>query len=569
MDDRLSMLLLDEMRAIEAHRTRHLREHPGLRLDREDPELRLILEALAFSAARTRQATIQGQEALWQRLFRSEFDYLLRPRPAMAMLRAEVTLGLVEPLTLPAGDLFRLRPAQMDGPAADFTTLSELTVLPLSLTAQNLFPLRRGYRLVLHFESPFPRSEPPGTFSLYLDYLDDYLTSLLVQYQLRLHTQRVHVLYDDAATATSDGQTCAITFGSASAGRDGIVLDARHPIERVRDFFHFPQADLFLHLQIPPPRHPYRHISISIDLDEHYKPEPTLFRDLFVPYVVPLHNVRRDFSRPVLCDGTRDAYPIQHLLSDPTLALLRPLAVYELLPAGLAPLPPAALAAPGDAFEIEERTLFDASGDSLRGHVLFPRITDALLRARQLVVDGLWHQPAFARLASRLTATPADRSYPGLSFRVLGPLHPTQDSPLDGVPGALLELLALKMRPTLDLPQLRNLLHALGARLHPRYAEVIDRILALRTVVSKDGSARDLGIRHEYHIKLEKYPPEYEPIVWNVVRLIYIVLDAWNHDGAISLSIDTEGAPLRLPLSVPLQPLDDVTAHSESSVRGA
>jgi hypothetical protein len=44
---------------------------------------------------------------------------------------------------------------------------------------------------------------------------------------------------------------------------------------------------------------------------------------LFVPYAVPLHNARRDFSRPLLCDGTRETYPIQNLLDDPGLALLR------------------------------------------------------------------------------------------------------------------------------------------------------------------------------------------------------------------------------------------------------
>jgi hypothetical protein len=122
------------------------------------------------------------------------------------------------------------------------------------------------------------------------------------------------------------------------------------------------------------------------------------------------------------------------------------------------------------------------------------------------------------------------------------------NSPLEGVPGSLLELLALKMRPTLDLPGLRSLLLALGVTSHPRYSEAFDRILAMRVIPSKDGSIRDLGIRHEYYIQLSLYPAEQEPVIWNLMRCIHEVLDAWNHDAATVLHIDTGGALLRVPL---------------------
>lgn len=547
MDERMNALLLDEMRAIEAHRTRHLREHPGLRIDREDPELRLILEALAFSAARTRLTTTQGQEALWQRIFRSEFDYLLRAQPAMAMLRAEVTPGLIEALTLPRGSAFLL--TRPDGQAGDFETLCDLSVLPVALKSVDLLPMRRGYRLVLSFESSFQRSDAPGVVRIYLDYLDDYLTSLRVQYQLRLHTQRAFVVYDQPATASSDGPTCALAFGSEGFyDAETANPDVRNPIERVRDFLHFPQADLFVHFHTPGPAHPYTRFALCVDLDSDYRPDPPLFRDLFVPYAVPLRNTRRDFSRPVRCDGTRDSYPILHVLGDRSRALLRTLAVYDLLPSGMAPIPPAGLATSGDSFEIEERVLFDELGDSLRGHVLYPRLADALLQSRQLVVDGLWHQPAFGSVPGRLQALPADRSYPGLSFRVLGPLRPTQNSPLDGDPAALLELLALKMRPVLDLAQLLRLLSALGGLERTRYHEVAGHLIGLRSSVTKDGSARDLGIRHEYHIQLAPYPEEQEPLVWRLLVLVGELLDAWNHDASIALYVDTSGSSLRLPL---------------------
>ena len=66
----------------------------------------------------------------------SEFDYLLRPQPAMAMVRAEITAALVETVDLPRGS--RLRIQTVDGAVADFETLEPLRVVPVTLARVEL-----------------------------------------------------------------------------------------------------------------------------------------------------------------------------------------------------------------------------------------------------------------------------------------------------------------------------------------------------------------------------------------------------------------------------------------------
>lgn len=544
MDERVRELLLDEMRALDAYRQQYLRAHPGLRIDREDPELRLLLEALAFSAVRTRLATQQGQEALWRRLFASEFDYLLRPQPAMAMVRAEITAALVETFDLPRGS--RLRIQTVDGALADFETLEPLRVVPVTLARVELQLRRGGYRLVLGFESQFLRPDPPGLVRLHINYLDDYAAAERIKYALQLHLQRAFVAYDTPIGEHSDGPTCSVTFGAMghAAGDD------RNPIEKVRDFWHYPERELFLNIQVAPPRRAYTRFALCLDLDPHFPDDPPLHPDVFVPLAVPIRNTRRDYSRPMLCDGTREEYPVTHVLDERSLFLWRALGVYELLPNGMVPLPPAALGVAGDSYELDERVQFAESGAASRSMMLRAILPDSLVQARQLVVDGLWHQPGFGHAVNGpLQIRPAEQTLPGLLFKLAGPIRPAQPSAIAGHPEALLELLALKMRSSLTLAELRALLAAIGGLRGSAYKPYLSLLGELAAEVTKDGSARDLGIRHVYRIKLAAYAPEEEPLVHRFLTALRALLDAWNHDAAIGLLVDTSGCPLRLPLN--------------------
>lgn len=545
MDDRLEQLLLEEMRALESHRKRYLLSHPGLRIDRDDPEVRLLLESLAFSAVRTRLATVGAQESQWRRLFRSQFDYLLRSLPTMGMLRADPTAALVETVELPRGSSLQLE--NVDGETADFELLAPLRVVPVSLAQVELQQRRRGYRLVLGFESQFQRTDPPGLIRLYLDYLGDYLAALQFQYQMTQHVERCFVVYDHSIDENSSGPSCRVTFGDQVS--DEQYLESRNPIEQVRDFWHFPQRELFINIQVAPPRRAYLRFSLCLDLGPGYVPDPPIVQDLFVPFAVPIRNTRRDYSRPILLDGTQVAHPLLHVLGDPTLELWRVLGVYELLPQGMAPILPISLGATGPGFEIEEQMVATEDGSLRQTPLLLLHVPDALLNKRQVVVDGLWQQSAPLRKSGgRLRIVATHQLLPGLQLRLTGPLRPQQPSALQGKPGALLDLLALKMRSTLTLAELQTLLHAMGSLTNSSYASIIVLIEDVQVEAVKDGSSRDLGIRHHYQLRIGKYPPEHEALVWNFLRQIQKLLDAWNHDASIALTIAAAERPLALPL---------------------
>lgn len=541
MDEQLEQLLREELYALEAHRKRYLQSHPGLRIDREDPEVRLLLESLAFSAVRTRLATVSLAQAQWRRLFRSHFDYLLRPLPASGVLRAEATAALLETVELPRGSGIEME--NSDGELADFELLAPLRVIPVSLSHLELMQRRRGYRLVLGFSSQFPRTDAPGLMRIHMDYLGDYLAAVQVQYQIQQNIERCFVAYDQTISEQTDGPTCRVSFGENVLDDD--CFESRNPVEQVRDFFHHPQRGLFINVLVPPPRHGYMRFSLCIDLSARFRPDPPIVQDLFVPFAVPIRNTRRDFSRPIWIDGTQVEHPLLHMLGDTDLELWKVRGVYELLPQGMAPVLPSSLGSAEPGFSIEERVVAGEDGVLRKMPLLLLDLPDALIQKRQVVVDGLWHksQP-LRKTGGRLRINATHQQLPGLQMRLVGPIRPRRASPLADQPDALLEMLALKTRSTLSLAELRSLLQALGALRESPYEELLPLIEELHVQSTKDGSSAQLGIRHQYNARIAKYPKEQEAMVWNFLRQIQLLLAAWNHEVSTSFHVvGTERAP--------------------------
>ena len=75
------MDFLSELDALERFRRAFLERHPRLPLDREDPDVRRLIESMAFFSVQTRQATLRNLRSTWRRLFAGFFDFLLEPVP--------------------------------------------------------------------------------------------------------------------------------------------------------------------------------------------------------------------------------------------------------------------------------------------------------------------------------------------------------------------------------------------------------------------------------------------------------------------------------------------------------
>lgn len=544
--ERFEESLLAELRELETFRTRYHREQPAAQLDREDPDVRRLLEALAFSAVRTRQAALRNQSAAWRRLLGSYFDFLLQPLPAMGIAQAVVTARMSEAAVLPRGTELRL--TTQDGEAGCFTTLSELRVVPMTLERCETVLRPQGFRLVLLFGSRFPRTDAVGTLRLYVHYLDDYLAALQAHHHLQQHLQRAFVAYDYQGSAEAGvGVEAAVTFGPHF--EPPYTDDVQNPLARVRSFFHFPQQELLLNIKVPPPRQPWRQLAICLDMSPDWPRSPPIYREALVPFAVPVQNVRRAPSQPILCDGTRDAYPIRYIHPDRSFSLQSCHGVYKLGEAGMAPLPATAISKAAAAYEVVELGESEAGASALilRPPLTLPSSGDKPLR---LAVDASWYQPEFADHATgRIQVTLPERSILGLEWQLSGPLRRHLDTPLRHDSERLLHLLSLKMRPVLDREELLVLLDMLGSVQTGPYRAVPDRLRDLAVEVAPDGMLRGAGVRHIYHAQILPGPGEEEPLVRAFLRQLRVLLDAWDYEARVEIAphVGVNALPRPLP----------------------
>jgi type VI secretion system protein ImpG len=523
--------MLDELRKLESWRSRYQMEHPGMPLGPEDPDVRRLIEALAYSGVRTRQLLLRNLQATWRRLLSSYFSFILQPLPAMALAQAVVTARMSETAVLPRGTMLRL--TTLDGFAGDFQTLAELRVVPMTLANCEVRLRAQGFRLILSFVSQYRRGDDVGLLRLHLHYLDNYLAALRVQANLQRHLQRCIAVYDTSPTEDTDGLPCEVHFGAHYD--EPYEADAQNPLARARDFFHFPDQDLSLNVRVPPAPRAWNQLSLCFDLDADWPREPPVYREIFKPFTVPVKNLRRSMAQPIDCDGTQDAYPIRYPLDDRSFALQRVIGVYRATAAGMEPLRAAALADIQPSYELEE-----PAADGPSGNFLVVRMPEAFAKPERLLVDGAWYQPEFTRHAiGPIQAGLLERNVLGLSWQTIGSVRPSFECMLQQDPERLLSLLSLKTKPVLEREDLLELLNLFGSVDLSAYRQLPQRLKHLSVEVVPDGRLQGAGIRHIYHANLQ--PPEREeaPLLERFLSQLERILDAWDYEAAVELRVNT------------------------------
>ena len=559
-DEPEDVQFLAELSALDEHRKAYLERHPSARLDRDDPDVSRLIDALAFFSLRTRQATLRNVRSTFERLFRNYFDFLLTPLPSMCMIQAAATAQRAEPALLPRGS--ELLVTAPDGAAGTYRTLYDLRILPLVLrrVRQPLMRADGGYRLIIEFQAPSTRMMQVGTLRLHVNYLDDYPMALRILHQLRVHLERVQVVYDRTADEETQGEACSVSYGVQREVTDN--LDTTHPIEHVRRFFHFPEQDLYINVQIPPVQKAWLKFSLLLDLRPTWPRKPHLNNDVFQLFTVPCVNIRRETAQPIVCDGTQDAYSIRYASPGRTFDLCAVKGVYEItaqgmeaLPAGNLPIADPGSAAGGgplgaatssqDVWEIEWRP--DDRGRPQP--FLLVRMPGAFIQPRKLVVEAFWYQPWFTRHAiGNLLVSLQSRHLEAVDWSMLGGVRPERMSPLRDDFAGLLQLLALKMRPTLGRLEILSLCQYLGTLADGPFKPLPSYLLDVRVELKPDSALRGAGMKHVYKIKTRNYPPEDEPLVWMFLAQLMRILDAWNQDADVELEIDTSNAPLARPI---------------------
>jgi len=540
--DQLYEDFLSEMNALEHFRRRFVERHPLAPLEREDPDVRRLIESMAFFSVQTRQASLRSLRSVWWRLFSGFFDFMVEPMPSAAMAQALPTEKMVEPVVLPRGTEVRLAP-QGEAPGF-FRTRRELRVLPVFLEGTDVLPLERGgHRLILRFESRFARKDEVGLLSLHVRHLEDYRSSLAVFHALCRYVRQVSVVYNEAADESSAGDVCEVSFGrSAAAAEDS--ADYAHPFRRIRSLFHSPEQQLFVHVQVPPSRKPWSSFCLCFDLDQAWTTGRSLHPEFLHPFVVPLDNLKAEPAQPIVADGTRSQYPILNISAGGNFRLHSITHVHEVTAKGRSLLRPAFLPGEGPSYEVEESLGADLSSQ----HSLLLRMPEAFVAPRRVVVEALWHQPQFAsRALGRLQLSTPGRHVEGLRWQLLGDVVPTQDSPLHDDLGALTRLLAWKSRPTLSRNEFLALLMYLGTPARSPMGRVIPWVRELNVSTVPDSALRGSGLQHVYEMLLEPFEPGFEPLVVCFLQQAREVLDAWNSDASVELRATVAGAgPLPL-----------------------
>jgi type VI secretion system protein ImpG len=528
---------LAELAALERFRQGFRHTYPGVPLEQEDPDVRRLVEAMAFFSIQTRHATLRNLRSTWLRLFSSFFNCLLEPLPAAGLVQATPTEKMVEAVVLPRGTELRLQPVGSE--AGSFRLQRDLRVLPIFLEDTQVLRLADGgHRLILRFAAAFPRRDPVDVLSLHVRHLEEYGSSLAVHHALRKHLERVSVVYDERADERSTGARCEYSFAQEPFAPDDASVYG-NPLHRARSFFQLPEQGLFLHVRVAPTRQAWSRFSLCLDLKKEWTVGRSLHPEFLHPFVAPVVNLKAAPAQPITLDGTRTEHPLLGLRNSRELRLHSVTGVYLQGPRGREPMRPAHVPGPGPSYELDEQLAAD--GSPL--HQLLVRMPEAFLEPRKLHVDALWYQPRFASEATgRLDVSTPSVHVEGLRWRVVGDVQPPRDSPVRQDVSALVQLLSWKNRPTLERDELIALLSYLGTPVEGAFRPIIPLLRTLRASVLPDGALRGTGLRHVYEAQLAPFDPSQESLVACLLEQVLALLDAWNGEASVELRAAMAGA---------------------------
>ncbi len=532
----LDALYLAELAALDAFAARR-EVLGGLIPGRDDPDVRRILEAMAFFSARTRAAATGAMADAVRRGAAGTLDDLLAASPAARLVQAAPDESLVEPVVLPGGS--QIRAVTPEGRVGIFSLERPLAVLPLILEGAEIVELRRRLFVRIRLRALRP-PRGPAQLSFYVRRLGDYRASLALHDALEQHLVRAFALAD----GEGPDLPCPVAFGAPRPLRLEDGAGEPGPLAQIRAFFHLPERELYVHVSVPATPTPWSTLSIHLELDEAFPTDVSVSSDAFHLFVAPAINAWTDLAAPILCDGTRDRYPVQNpnpVLEEVELAGVR--GVYRGTDRGLSPILPAALAREGDTYEL--CTAGDDGDAALALHV-----ADAFERPCKVQVDARWSQPSlWSAAVGRRALSLETRHRPAVGFHALGPVRRPAESPLARDPARCLDVMALRTRPALTRRDVAGLLDILGTSGDGPYRGAHTLIEDLTVTDATDPGRRSSGIRWVYRLAMRRRSPEDAPLLRRLTAHVVALLELWTEDAVrVDVDIQTHADDPRLAL---------------------
>ncbi|MDX8431350.1 MAG: type VI secretion system baseplate subunit TssF/IglH [Candidatus Algichlamydia australiensis] len=501
MSDSLYQAFLQNLREIERFRATHLELYKDTPLEIDDPNVKRMIEALAFYGAQSRLQAVDKMTQMHQCLFRQYFPFLLNPLPSVSMLQVAHSLKNPEIIDLPAGTEFYL--CTDNNPKATFQTLEPLSLLPMSI-AQSEFEKQQDHTYL--FSMTYRLSEKTNKriseIPFYINHLSSFFSSLRIFFALQRSMESITITYD-----CEEPQTTKATFGYR--GHRKILT---HPVEQVRTFFHFPQQELYMTLDLPEIEKGWKEITITIRLSSSWPSSIKLTDETFVPFAVPIINLKTEYSDPVICDGTKEGYPLLHPEPSLKYQLHTVLHVAKILPTGTKTLKPGILGRKEETYEIDYHSK----------HLLL-NMPKAFTKPETLTVKALWTQPWFADTVNEEQTIQASISQlTNKKTRLLSKIYPYENTQQDD-PNYLLRIFSLKNQNTFTLNELLFILNAAKNLDNSLFDIIPDLIVKMQT--NQKIKDNNTGSLMEYEFFLKNWGGQ----KWELVVLFFVYLHKFLH----------------------------------------
>jgi len=526
-DNTQYLAFLEELQDLADFRINYALDYPGAGLEGDDPDVKRIIEALAFFGARTQIAALRSVDATNRRLYQQFFSYLLTPLAAMAMIQAKPTGHLTEVLDLPAGTEFELRPER--GGLVTFRSTRPLRVLPMSLEGvkQELLP-GTGTRLLLSFQANFPLNVQPETLSLHINYLNDLALSLKVFNFLGRALKSAGIQF---GTYDPDQPCTACDFSLGTPIVDIAADEWQHPLEMERYYFHFPQQEIYLDLELPTAPRNWKSFTVVLDCDQPWPRQLGLNRNLFHLFTVPVTNNQQTMAQPIICDGTQERYTIRHPMPDLGFSLQKVLGVYEVGDLGLLPFRPGILAGGNGSYEIEQGPLQEGGGNL---YWVVPHFPASFEQPRTLVIEALWQQPWYDQIVQNTYTLQAfRRQLPGVKWELLDTVIPhAENRQMDNI-SRYMHLLTLMHNSSLSGQNIKDLLLALGSVTPGRFQGIFNSLVDLRLEEVPLDGAEGRKTQQTYYLQFKPPLDDSRELIETFVHHVGRVLDLWLADALV------------------------------------
>lgn len=498
-------------------------------VQREDPDVRRLMESLAFFSARTREAASSQLRGAVERLVHGHLDDFLLPQPTRGMVRAVPGPRLIDPVALPRGT--RLRLETLDDDVGIFTTSRSVTIRPLQLDwAERQLRGRKGYRILLRIRSRGVTQDVPEPLSLHVSQLGDYPSSLRLFSRLRKHLQSVSVVYDQVPTPDEQGEACGFALGGSSGADELVELATSHArratgaIADIREFFHQPTRDLYLDIGLPKADKPWRQAWLCLDLGEDWPEDQVINQAMFGLYVVPIENLFTEPAEPIKADGMRSSYPIRSWQIEADATFHSVVEVSQQTKSGFDVILPAYLASGRESYDLE----YDGEDGNPR---LSLRLPDAFARPRLVSVRSRWHQPWFDDVAvGKLRVSLQTRRVEGVELQMQGDLRSHENSILWGDGSAMLQVMSRRTKRILSRQDIIKLMMTLGANERGYHGEVGDDILHVEVREEPADRHRGGGVAYVYRLTMADADEDRRALQEDYVKRVGDLLSVWSNN---------------------------------------